>query len=298
MTSADWGLLGLLSVLWGGSFFFTGIAVRELPPFTIVTLRVGIAALALLGFLALQGRRLPRGRDFVLACIGMGFLNNMVPFSLIVTGQGWIASGLAAILNATTPLFAVVVGHVLTDDEKMTPARLGGVVTGFLGVALMLGPALGGAGQHLAGMIAVLGAAFSYACAGVFGRRFRRLGIAPIEAATGQVTAATLMMLPLALAVDQPWTLAMPAVPTVAAVVGAGVLSTALAYGIYFRILQSSGATNAALVTFLIPVSAVFLGAVFLGEALDARHFGGMALIAAGLAAIDGRLLSRSLSKY
>lgn len=298
MTSADWVLLGLLSVLWGGAFFFTGIAVRELPPFTIVTLRVGVAAIALLAFLALSGRRLPLGREFILACMGMGLLNNMIPFSLIVTGQGWIASGLAAILNATTPLFAVLVGHALTDDEKLTPARIGGVVTGFLGVALMLGPALGGDGQHVAGMVAVLGAAFSYACAGVFGRRFRRLGIAPIEAATGQVSAAALMMLPLALFVDQPWTLEAPGLPTLAAVVGAGLFSTALAYGIYFRILQSSGATNVALVTFLIPVSAVFLGAAFLGETLEARHFGGMALIAAGLAAIDGRLLSRSLSKY
>ena len=298
MDATEWGLLGLLSLLWGGAFFFTGVAVHELPPFTIVALRVGIAASALLAVLVLRGRRLPWNRPFLAACLGMGILNNIVPFCLIVTGQGWIASGLAAILNATTPLFAVIVGHVATDDEKASPLRLAGVVVGFLGVALVLGPALVTDGGRPLGMVLVLGAAFSYACAGVFGRRFGRMGVAPSVAATGQVSAAALLMLPLALVVDRPWTLALPGAGTMAAVTGAGLLSTALAYALYFRILQVSGATNVSLVTFLIPVSAIVLGAIFLGESVEFRHLAGMALIGAGLVAIDGRLLSRSLAKY
>lgn len=294
MTAAEWTLLVVLSVLWGGSFFFTSVALKDLPPFTIVLLRVGGAALILNLMLRLTGLRLPRGREVWLALLGIGILNNVIPFSLIVWGQSHIPSGLAAILNATTPLSTVVVAHLFTRDEKMTGNRLAGVLIGLAGVAVMIGPeALEGIGTNVLAQLAGLAAALSYAFAGVYGRRFQRLGVAPLVTATGQVTVSTLILLPLALMVDQPWTLPMPGPATWGALVGIAVLSTALAYVIYFRILATAGATNLLLVTFLIPVSAIVLGSAVLGERLEPQHFAGMALIGAGLAAIDGRLLGR-----
>lgn len=291
MGPAEWAMLVALSLLWGGSFFFNGVAVRELPSLTIVLARVGIAALTLLGVLVLLRLRLPRMPGLWPAFLGMGLLNNVVPFTLFVWGQHHIASGLAAILNATTPLFTVLVAHLLTSDERLTPAKAAGVAVGLAGVAVMLGAELlAGLGVGVAAQLACLAAAMSYALAGVFGRRFRRMGVLPLATATGQVTASALVLLPLALVLDQPWTLPMPGWPTWGALIGMGVLSTALAYVLYFRILAAAGATNLLLVTFLIPVSAIMLGSMVLGERLEAKHVAGMALIGLGLALIDGRL--------
>ena len=291
MTSVEWGLLLVLSLLWGGSFLFNGILVRELPPLTIVTARVALAAIALWTIVRLSGHAVPRSREAWFGFFGMGVLNNIIPFSLIVWGQTHIASGLASILNATTPLFAVIVAHVLTQDEKMTGSRLLGVLVGFLGVALMIGPSvLSDLGTNVLAQLAVLGAAFSYSLAGIFGRRFRRMGLPPLLPAAGQVTASALLMLPVALVVDRPWTLAMPSGEAWAALLGLAFLATALAYVIFFRILATAGATNLLRVTCLIAVSAIVLGALVLGEVLAPKHFAGMALIAVGLAAIDGRL--------
>lgn len=292
MTTIEWGLLIALSALWGGSFLFNGILVRELPPLTIVAGRVTLAAVALWTIVRLSGHAVPRSREVWLAFLGMGVLNNVIPFSLIVWGQTHIASGLASILNATTPLFAVIVAHMLTEDEKMTGGRLVGVLVGFAGVALMIGPSvLSDLGTNVLAQLAVLGAAVSYAFAGIWGRRFRRMGLPPLLPAAGQVTASALIMLPVALVVDRPWTLAMPSQEAWLALFGLAVLATALAYVIFFRILATAGATNLMLVTFLIPVSAILLGALVLGEVLAPKHFAGMALIAVGLAAIDGRVL-------
>ncbi len=286
----EWGLLLALSILWGGSFFFTAVVVDALPPFTIVILRVGLAALALNVVVVAMGLRMPTAVGVWGAFFGMGLLNNAIPFSLIVWGQTQIASGLASILNATTPLFTVVVAHYLTADEKMTGGRLAGLVIGFAGVVVMIGPeALAGLSVYVFAQLAVLAACLSYAFAGVFGRRFRSMGVAPVATATGQVTASTLLLLPLVLWIDRPWTLPMPGVEIWAAVAGLALLSTALAYILYFRILASAGATNLLLVTFLVPVSAILLGVTLLGERLEPAHVAGMALIGLGLAAIDSR---------
>ena len=297
MGSREWALLLTLSVLWGGSFLFIGVAVQELPPLTIVALRVVLAALALHGALRWMGLRMPSGTRAWAAFCGMGLLNNAIPFTLIVWGQSHIASGLASILNATTPLFTVLVAHGLTSDERMSGRRLAGVLIGFAGVAVMIGgAALHSLGIDVAAQVAVLGAAISYAFAGVFGRRFKALGIVPMVTATGQVTASSAMLLPLALLVDHPWSLPIPSAATIAAMLALALVSTAFAYFLFFRLLSSAGATNTALVTFLIPVSAVLFGATLLGERLAARHFAGMALIAGGLVLIDGRALT-SLSR-
>jgi drug/metabolite transporter (DMT)-like permease len=290
MTPSEWALLLALSVLWGGSFFFIAVAVAELPPFTVVVLRVGLAALILNIAISAVGLRMPRDRQTWRAFFGMGILNNVMPFCLIVWGQTHIASGLAAILNATTPLWTVIVAHLLTSDERMTGNRLAGVIVGFLGVVVMIGPdALAGLGANVAAQLAVLAAGMSYAFAGVYGRRFRQMRTAPMLTAMGQVSASTIMLLPVALIVDHPWTLPMPSPSAWGAVLGIASLSTALAYVLYFRILATAGATNLLLVTFLIPVSAILLGSL-LGERLGPSHFLGMAFVGAGLAAIDGRL--------
>lgn len=294
MSLLEWAVLIALSVLWGGSFFFIGVAVKELPTLTIVVGRVLLAALILLFVLKASGASVPTGATVWAAFFGMGFLNNVVPFTLIVWGQGHIASGVASILNATTPLFTVIVAHLLTGDEKLTANRLAGVVIGFFGVVVMIGAdVLEALGIGIAAQLACLGAALSYAFAGVFGRRFRAMGVSPLATALGQVTASSVMLMPVMLLVDWPWHLPMPSVQAVAAVVGLAVFSTALAYVLFFRVLASAGATNIALVTFLIPVSAIVLGILFLGEVLLPRHIAGMTMIGLGLAAIDGRLWKR-----
>jgi drug/metabolite transporter (DMT)-like permease len=292
MGLAEWGMLLVLSLLWGGSFFFIGVAVKELPTFTVMLLRVGIAALVLNVVVVFMGQGLPRDPRVWLAFFGMGLFNNVIPQSLIVWGETEISSGLASILNATTPLFGVLVAHFFTSDERMTRNKLAGVVIGFLGVAIMIGPsALSGLGAHVWAQVGIIAASMFYGISGVFGRRFKRMGVQPAMTATGQLTASTIMMLPLALAVDHPWSLAMPSLDAWAAIAGLSLLSTVVAYLLFFRILASAGATNLLLVTFLIPVSAVWLGTLFLGEHLEVKHVIGMACIAAGLAAIDGRLL-------
>ena len=294
MTPLEWLLLLTLSVLWGGSFFFGKVALAELPPLTLVLGRVALAAVALNLIVVATGHRMPRDVRLWGAFLVMGALNNFIPFSLIFWGQTEITSSLASILNATTPLWTVVLAHVLTDDERLNSNKLTGVFFGLLGVVVMIGPAaLGGLGLNILAQLAVLGAALSYAFAGIFGRRFRRLGVLPLVTASGQLTGSTLMIFPIALVVDKPWTLPALSSTTWGAVTGLALLCTALAYVIYFRLLASAGATNLLLVTFLIPVSALTLGTTILGERLEPRQLAGMVMIGLGLAAIDGRLWKR-----
>ena len=294
MNTTDWALLILLSVLWGGSFFFVEVAVASVPTFTIVLVRVGLAALVLHLVLIGSGGRFRATRPVLGAFLVMGFLNNAVPFSLLVWGQAQIASGLASILNATTPLFAVAVAHAATKDERASALKLAGVAAGIAGVTMMIGgDLLVGLAENIPAQIACLGAACSYAVAGIYGRRFARMGVAPLVTATGQVTASSLILAPLVLLIDRPWTLPVPGMDALAALAALAILSTALAYVIYFRLLRSAGATNLLLVTFLVPVSAILLGVLVLGERLLVQHVAGMACIATGLTLIDGRLFRR-----
>ncbi|PKR90618.1 EamA family transporter [Pleomorphomonas diazotrophica] len=289
----EWGLLLVLSILWGGSFFFSKVALAELPPFTVVLCRVAIAATALYLYLRATGRVIPASGEAWRLFFGMGVINNIIPFSLIFWGQTAIASGLASILNATTPIFAILVAHLLTADEKMTPQKIAGVLLGVLGVAVLMGGnAFAGDGPPLWALLACLGAALSYGFAGILGRRFRRMGISPAVGAFGQTTASTVMMLPLVAFADAPWQLAAPHLVTIGAILALALISTALAYIIYFHVLSVGGATNSSLVTLLIPVSAILLGSLVLGERLSPNHFLGMALIALGLLSIDGRIFA------
>ncbi len=292
MTTREWGLLALLSLLWGGSFFFVGVAVKELPPLTLVTLRVGLAAALLWACAPLLGVSPPRSMRAVAALAVLGFGNNALPFALIAWGQTHLPSGLASILNAATPLFTVLAAHALTTEEKLDRLKVFGTVAGMTGVASLLGPDLssGRTTINLWAELAVLLAALSYALSAIYARRMRSLGVKPIDVAAGQATTATVFLAPLALAIDKPWTLPMPSMPVIASVFAIAAFSTALAYVVYFRIVAGAGATNVALVTLLVPMTSVILGAVFLHERLMAHQFLGFAMIALGLAFIDGRL--------
>ncbi len=211
MSLYEWFLLVILSILWGGSFFFVGLAVEALPPLTIVTLRVFLAAVALLVIVYCSGLKMPSNPAIWVAFLGMGVLNNVIPFVLIVWGQTHIASGLASILIATTPLFTVVTAHFLTKDEKMSTLKIMGVAFGLIGIVIMIGQeVIGGIGDSILGQLAVLGAAISYSFAGIYGRRFKRFGIKPVVTATGQVTTSSLLLLPIVLLYDRPFNLPVP----------------------------------------------------------------------------------------
>lgn len=292
MGPSDWGALIALSVLWGGTFLFAALAVKEIPPFTLVFARVAIAAAALLIVLRAQGHAFPGEGPGWLPFFGMGLLNNAIPFSLIFLGQTHIAAGLASILNATTPLFTVLVLHIF-GTERATAMKVVGVVIGAAGVALLVGPdAFAGIGLNVLAQLAVLGAAISYAFALLWGRRHFQ-GVPPVKGAAGQLVASSVLMLPVALVVDRPWMLAPPSFVAIGALVAMALLSTALAYLLYFRLIIRAGGVNASLVTLLIPASAILLGAVVLGERLDPLDAVGLALIVAALIAIDGRLVRR-----
>lgn len=292
MTALEWVLLVTLALLWGGVFFSIKVAVAEIPPFTLVLLRVSIAAVALGALLVLTRQSLPRSGSLWLGFLGMGLINNALPFSLQAWAQTHIAGGLAAILNATTPLFTVLVAHWLTRDERITKNRLLGVLLGLSGVTLLIGvDALANLGVDLLPQLAILGGALSYAFAGILGRRIKN--VPPLVFAFGTLCGCTVWTLPLSLAIDQPWTLAMPRAEVWWSVLFLAIAGTACGFIIYFRLLATAGATNLMLVTLLVPPTALTLGAIFLHERLGLQHFGGLGIIALGLIAIDGRLLQR-----
>ena len=290
MKPNEWGLLIILSVFWGGSFFFVEIALRAFQPFTLVFMRISIAALILVGVVYLSGKRLPRSFNTWLRYFLVGLLNNAIPFSLIVWGQTRIESGVASILNATTPIFTVLLAHFLTSDERLNTSKIIGVVAGFIGVYLMMKPELiQGFSWRGVGQAAVLGAAVSYSFAGIFGKRLKN--IPAVVNATGMLLCASIIMLPLAIIIDGPGSLR-PSLEALSAVLAMAVISTAAAYLLYFHLLAAAGATNVLLVTFLIPISALMLGVGVLDEVIKAFEYAGMGCIFLGLIIIDGRALN------
>lgn len=295
MGTGEWLMLITLALLWGGSFFFIDVAVRRLPPLTLVLLRLSLAALTLNVVVRLMGMALPHTWRQWRPFLALSLIMCALPFCLISWGQIWISSGLASILNATTPLFTLVIAHYLTSDEKLTRPRVVAVSLGVVGIVVMIGTdALRDIGGQVPAQFAVLGAAMSYGLAGVAGRGVQSAGgLSHLATATMMVTCAALLVLPAALIVDQPWRLAMPGPAVWGSVLGLALLSTALAYILYFRLLSTAGAVNLTLVTFLVPVTSISLGTLFLHERLSANHVFGMALIASGLLVIDGRILNR-----
>ncbi|MET3838239.1 DMT family transporter [Bradyrhizobium sp. OAE829] len=288
----DWSLLGVLSVLWGGSFFFNGVVLRELPPLTLVLLRVALASIILLPLLWVYRIDFPKGISGWKPFFAIGLFNNVLPFSLIVAGQTTIPSGLASILNATTPLFTVVV-MAAAGEEKLQARRVAGVVVGLIGVVILRGWNFDGdgvwSGQGI-GILLCLAGAFSYGLSALLARRLLS-NSPPLGTATFQLLASSVMMVIVAGFVDRPWQLPMPGLATWGAVIGLAVLSTALAYIVFFQILRRSGATNVMLVTLLIPVTAIVLGYLVLGEQISLREIAGALVIGSALLLIDGRVL-------
>jgi drug/metabolite transporter (DMT)-like permease len=290
MQGLDWAMLLGLALVFGSAFFFGDLGLKSFGPLSVAAGRVGSAAIILTAAALLRGRRFPAGLKTWAALVIMGAINNAIPFSLIFWGQTRIDSGLAAILNATTPIFTVLLAH-LVGDERLTPRRFAGVLFGFAGVAVLIGPS---ALSHLdptnIAELAVLGAALCYALAGLWGRQFRGL---PVEVAAGcMLIGSSLIMLPSAAIIEHPWTVN-PSAISLAGIAALGLLSTSIAYLLYFKLLARVGATNLLLVTFLLPIVALILGEMFLGEHVHTIDLLGLALIMDGLAAIDGRLLAR-----
>lgn len=290
MSGAEWTMLLALSVIWGASFFFMKVAVQEVSFLVVVASRIALGALFLWGVVLVRRITVPRDPKLWRAYAILGVTNNLIPFGLIAFGQTALPSGVAAILNASTPLWTVLLAHVATADERLTAPRLTGVLIGIAGVATIVGPqALHGAAGALLPSLAIVCAAVSYAGSAIFARRFK--GQPPLITSAAQLSVSALVSVPALLLIE-----GLPATPSphvLGALAGVGVLSTGIAFLLFFRILAGAGATNAVLVTFLVPVSAILLGALFLGEVLEPRDFVGMAAIALGLAAIDGRPLRR-----
>jgi len=242
MSSVDWLMLAALSMLWGGSFYLNKLAVAEVPPLTVALGRVGIAAIVLVAIAWMRGELWPLRAAWPVF-LTLGLVNSAIPFVLIAWGQTQIASGLASILNATTPLFAVVIANATTTDDKLTPGRAVGIACGLIGIVVMIGPGtLKGLSLHVVGELACLIAAALYATGTVYARRFRNF--TPNTLGAGQTGAATLLLLAPVALVDHPWTHALPSARVIAVLVGLGAFSTALAYLLYFRLLARTGATN------------------------------------------------------
>jgi drug/metabolite transporter (DMT)-like permease len=225
----------------------------------------------------------------------MGLFNCAVPYTLITWAEIHIDSGLAAILNATMPLFTVMLAHFLTEDERFTWMKVVGIFLGFLGVFILIGPAVfKGFGAHVLGELAVVGAALSYAIAVVYGRRLREIPV--LVSATGQLAGATLLTAPLSLIIDSPWQLA-PSLLPLGALLCLSLLGTAIAYILYYYLLARIGATRVSLVTYLIPISGVLWGALLLGERLHWTAFLALALILLSIAGVNERLPRLSLKR-
>lgn len=293
MSTHDWTLLLVLGAIWGGSFFFARVAVQEIPPLVLVLFRVGIAALALQIYLFATGQSFKPALERIGPFFALALLNNVIPFSLIFAGQTQMGAGLASVLNATTPIWTLIVASLMTNDEKLTWNKSAGIVLGIAGTAVMIGPELvEGLDGPAWAKFALIGATLSYAFALVLGRK-KFTGIPAPVVAAGQLTASTVIMLPIIGVLYGPAAVFAGSSHVWAAVLALALLSTAFAYILYFRILASAGATNASLVTLIVPVSAILLGVIFLGETLEKFEMVGMFLIGLGLITIDGRIFKR-----
>ena len=290
MDGTDWGLLVFLSILWGGAFFFAGIAVKELSPFVVVLVRVSVAALCLLPLFFYFKHSLPKSLKDWWPFIMMGLLNNALPFGFIFWGQTYITVGLSSIINAMTPLFAVLILAAF-GDEKLTIPRLIGVLLGVVGVAVLRGFDGSIPFEQTIGIILCLLGTVAYGFAALWGRRFLS-GVAPIKSATCQLIGSTLIMALVVVAIEEPWNLTIPSSETLLSLLGLAVFATAIAYIVFFKILVRAGASNVMLVTLLIPISALALGNLFLGEEIKAKEIYGALIIGAGLLFIDGRFLT------
>jgi drug/metabolite transporter (DMT)-like permease len=298
LDATGWGLIGILSILWGGAFFLIEVGLRSYSPFMLVFMRLALAVPPMWIVMRLSGNLLPSDLKSWRLLMVVGLLNCALPFMLFFWGQQYLDSGYASILNATTPLWGVVTAHFMTQDEKATPARIIGVLVGMAGIIIMVGPdAVKGLSNNLLAQIACILSTLFYSFAAIYGRRLSQTAMTPMVVATGQTMMAALFMLPVILIMEQPWHMPMPRLDSTIAGIVLALFSTALAYILYFRLIDRSGASNALLVGFIMPVLAIILGVAFLGEHLQGGQIGGAVLIAIGLVILDGRLVTRFQQK-
>lgn len=298
LDATGWGLIAILSVLWGGAFFLIEVGLRSYSPNTLVFMRLALAVPPMWIVMRMMGERLPGDLKSWSLLMVVGALNCALPFILFFWGQQYLDSGYASILNATTPIWGVIVAHFMTSDEKATPARIVGVLVGMAGIIVMVGPdAMKGLSNNLLAQIACIVSTLFYSFAAIYGRRLSQTQMTPMVVATGQTAMAALFMLPVVLLFDQPWAMAMPRMDSTLAGITLALFSSALAYILYFRLIDRAGASNAQLVAFLMPILAVILGIAFLGESLSGGQIAGAALIAVGLVILDGRLVARFQQK-
>lgn len=297
MSSTAWLILLLLGALWGGSFVFSKVAVSQITPLTLVLLRVLLAALTLMLVCLATGVRVPmRWRPWG-AYFVMGLLNNVIAFSLIFWGQQSIDASLSAILNAATPFFTVLIAGVVLADERFSTAKIIGLIIGFAGVVLVIGPRhVLGLGEHLLAELAIVGAAVAYGFSAVWARRFA--GENPLASATGQLTAASIMMIPIAFYFERPLSLGPLSMPVIGSTLALAILSTAIAYLLYFKVMKLAGATNTSLVTMLVPVFTMIIAVPVLGEAIGPLKLLGLIVIGTGLAILDGRIIRSARARF
>ncbi len=280
--------LMLMAVLWGPSFLFIKVAVEDIPPFTLVLGRVGVAALLLYLVLRLRGRHLPKfGRIWRHFAV-VGFFSNALPFVLFSWGEIHIASALAAILNGTTPLFTILLAHFFTTDDRLTPVKVGGTMLGFGGLSLLIAPSLlEGVHATTWGLLAVTVAAASYGVAIVYTRQNLR-GLPPLVGPTAQLTMASLYILPLSLGLERPFSLPAPSIWALGSLLSLSIIGTAVAFIIYYHVIEQTSATYVSMVTYLVPIIGVILGVVVLGEQPGWNAYVGCALILLGVMTVNG----------
>lgn len=289
--ATEWGLIALQSMLWGSSYFFVAMVQGQLPVFTITALRTLPSLAVLLIVVTALGYRLPAEWSQWRLFLAFALVNTFIPHLLVVWGQSRATGGMAAILNATAPVFGIFLAHIFTHDEKLSANKLAGVVLGLAGVIVLVGYDMAlGSGLDLTARLALLAAPLLYMAANVFARA-KLNAHPPFVIAAAQMVGAMVLAVPAALIVDRPWNGPAPSVQALLAIAGMGVFGSALASLCHFTVLRRAGATNASLVTLIMPLTPILLGGLFLGERLSAREIAGALIIAAALTVIDGRIL-------
>ncbi|QRY67389.1 EamA family transporter [Ensifer sp. PDNC004] len=277
-------LLLALATLWGASYTFIKIGIETIPPVTLIAARTLIAGTLLLAVLRWRGLSLPRDAATWRRFLFQACLNSVVPFTMIAWAEQTIDAGIASILNATTPIFAFLMTALITRHEAVTARKLVGIVAGMTGISLIIGmEAFGGLGEQLLPQLAVVLATVCYAGAAIFGRGFK--GLDPMMPAAGSLIAGAALLIPVSLVVDRPWTLS-PSAESLLALVGLAVFSTALAFAIYFRLIQTLGSVGATAQAYLRVPIGVAIGALFLGERLSDTAWIGLGCVIVGVAAM------------
>jgi drug/metabolite transporter (DMT)-like permease len=286
----NWLMFWALALIWGASFLLIKIAVDDLGPLPLVSVRIGLAAALMSAFLRLTGRPLPRARREQIALLYIGVMNTALPFALITWGEQDIDSGLATVLNATVPLFALVFAHFALADERITPQKVGGLALGFVGVAILASRSAESSSPNpISGQIAVLAASASYASSAIVIRRYLR-HLDPFVIAGGSLTVGAVVIILVTLVAAWPLPGADDlSLEAVLAVLTLAVLNTFVAYLLFFGLVKAWGAIRSTLITYAMPPIGVTLGAIFLDETVDEKIVIGSALILGGIVVVNWR---------